>query len=155
MQLLTHYLLIDVLMLIKCCSKSVNTFIGQQLVRCILQLIGQWRYSAEDVAATNLCLCLSVSMAWCKTAASPLLSHWRYCNLALSHRYGRYRQMSTFKLRFRLYADPHFVIPSPADISMHNDDSKVRYTDEKIVRVTRFGIVNPVQPVSTRVVRDM
>ena len=26
------------------------------------------------------------SMAWCKTVISPLLKHWRYCSLALSHR---------------------------------------------------------------------
>ena len=26
-------------------------------------------------------------MAWCKTAAFPLLKHWRYCSLAPSHRY--------------------------------------------------------------------
>ena len=26
------------------------------------------------------------SMACCKTAASPLLTYWRYCSLALSHR---------------------------------------------------------------------
>ena len=26
-------------------------------------------------------------MAKCKTAVSPLLTHWRYCSLALSHRY--------------------------------------------------------------------
>ena len=28
-----------------------------------------------------------ISMASCKTAVSPLLTHWRYCSLALSHRY--------------------------------------------------------------------
>ena len=28
-----------------------------------------------------------ISMALCKTAISPLLTHWRYCSLALSHRY--------------------------------------------------------------------
>ena len=28
-----------------------------------------------------------ISMAWCKTAVSPLLTHWRYCSLALSPRY--------------------------------------------------------------------
>ena len=25
-------------------------------------------------------------MAWCKTAVTPLLTHWSYCSLALSHR---------------------------------------------------------------------
>ena len=28
-----------------------------------------------------------ISMVLCKTAISPLLTHWRYCSLALSHRY--------------------------------------------------------------------
>ena len=28
-----------------------------------------------------------ISMAQCKTAVSPLLTYWRYCSLALSHRY--------------------------------------------------------------------
>ena len=28
-----------------------------------------------------------VSIAQCKTIASPLLTHWRYCRLVLSHRY--------------------------------------------------------------------
>ena len=28
-----------------------------------------------------------ISMALCKTAATPLLTHWSYCSLALSHRY--------------------------------------------------------------------
>ena len=28
-----------------------------------------------------------ISMAWCKTAVTPLLTHWSYCNLALSHRF--------------------------------------------------------------------
>ena len=27
------------------------------------------------------------SMVWCKTAVSPLLTHWRYCSLPLSHRH--------------------------------------------------------------------
>ena len=27
-------------------------------------------------------------MAWCKTAVSPLLTHWRYCSLALSLRFN-------------------------------------------------------------------
>ena len=29
----------------------------------------------------------TISMASCKTAVSPLLTHWKYCSLALSHRY--------------------------------------------------------------------
>ena len=34
----------------------------------------------------NIHLCF-ISMAWCKTAVTPLLMHWSYCSLALSHRY--------------------------------------------------------------------
>ena len=29
----------------------------------------------------------TVSMALCKTAVTPLLTHWSYCSLALSHQY--------------------------------------------------------------------
>ena len=29
----------------------------------------------------------AISMALCKTAVTPLLTHWSYCSLALSHRY--------------------------------------------------------------------
>ena len=28
-----------------------------------------------------------ILMTWCKTAVTPLLTHWSYCSLALSHRY--------------------------------------------------------------------
>ena len=31
-----------------------------------------------------------ISKAWCKTAVIPLLTHWSYCSLALSHRYAGY-----------------------------------------------------------------
>ena len=29
--------------------------------------------------------CILMSMAWCKTAVTPVLMHWSYCSLALSH----------------------------------------------------------------------
>ena len=32
-------------------------------------------------------LAKSISMTWCKIAVTPLLTHWSYCNIALSHRY--------------------------------------------------------------------
>ena len=38
--------------------------------------ISQWRFP-HDI----------ISKAWCKTTAFPLLTHWEYCSLALSHRY--------------------------------------------------------------------
>ena len=31
-------------------------------------------------------ICKNMSMAWCKSAVSPLLTHWRYCSLTLNHR---------------------------------------------------------------------
>ena len=47
----------------------------------------------DDVMAWNTCLCWwdmlhprHSSMAYCKTAISPLLTHWWYCSLELSHR---------------------------------------------------------------------
>ena len=35
----------------------------------------------------SLCEIWNISMAWCKTAVTPLLTHWSYCSLARSHRY--------------------------------------------------------------------
>ena len=37
-----------------------------------------------------------ISMTWCKTAVSPLLMHWTYCRLVLSHRYDLYWKMLNF-----------------------------------------------------------
>ena len=34
-------------------------------------------------------------MAYCKTAVTPLLTHWSYCSFALSHWYGISDQVST------------------------------------------------------------
>ena len=34
-----------------------------------------------------MCVLWIILMAQCKTAVSPLLTHWRYCSLALSHQY--------------------------------------------------------------------
>ena len=36
---------------------------------------------------SNICLNSNISMAYSKTALSPLLMHWRYWSFALSHRY--------------------------------------------------------------------
>ena len=33
------------------------------------------------------CVISIISMAWCKTAVSPLLTHWRYCSIELNQRY--------------------------------------------------------------------
>ena len=38
-------------------------------------------------------------MAQCKTAVSPLLTHWRYCSFALSHRYVPLQPITFFPRR--------------------------------------------------------
>ena len=56
----------------------------------------------------------SKSMAWCKTAVSPLLTHWRYCSLALSHRNVKYGNDISVVLvtRWRwLFAGPGVLSP--------------------------------------------
>ena len=40
--------------------------------------------------ATNHCLKSTISMAQCKTVVYPLLTHWIYCSLAISHRYDEF-----------------------------------------------------------------
>ena len=35
---------------------------------------------------------LLISMAWCKTAVTPVRQQWSYCSLALSHRYRIYKK---------------------------------------------------------------
>ena len=35
------------------------------------------------------CWDMTTSMVQCKTAVSPLITHWRYCSLALSHQHDR------------------------------------------------------------------
>ena len=40
-----------------------------------------WNLRSEILPSQNL------SMAQCKTAVTPLLMHWSYCSLALSHHY--------------------------------------------------------------------
>ena len=64
---------------------------------------GNWCWRAislndnnHDMSLRSLCLLANIaqkmflSMAWCKIAVSPLLTHWRYmyCSLVLKHRYG-------------------------------------------------------------------
>ena len=43
--------------------------------------------TTKDIADAN---CYIISMDQCKTAVTPLLTHWSYCSLALSHRYNWY-----------------------------------------------------------------
>ena len=46
----------------------------------------------EKVKENNLiCSILDISMTQCKTAVTPLLMHWSYCSLALSHWYIPYK----------------------------------------------------------------
>ena len=71
--------------------------------RCRIHLLGQdvcfkmmpvqwcflsiW-YKYTYLMFIKLCVHMIVLIALCKTAVSPLLTHWRYCSLALSHGYG-------------------------------------------------------------------
>ena len=50
---------------------------------------------------TELWLNLTISMAWCKTAVTPLLTHWSYCSLAPWWRH----QMETFSALLALCAE--------------------------------------------------
>ena len=43
-----------------------------------------YRFVGHKVSTSHPTSC---SMALCKTAVTPLLAHWSYCSLALSHRY--------------------------------------------------------------------
>ena len=43
-----------------------------------------WAFKG-NVNVTLLRSTKNMSMVWCKTAVSPLLTHWRYCSLALTH----------------------------------------------------------------------
>ena len=44
-----------------------------------------------------------ISMDWCKTAATRLLTHWSYCSLALSHRYNRPRTATSVERTATIY----------------------------------------------------
>ena len=58
----------------------------------------QWRYSTKQYISWLLFVFISpswwrsteqlISMTQCKTAVTPLLMHWSYCSLVLSHRYS-------------------------------------------------------------------
>ena len=45
-----------------------------------------WEKMALTTARQFICV-TPISMAWSKTTITPLLTHWSYCSLALSHRY--------------------------------------------------------------------
>ena len=47
-----------------------------------LTLFKCW-HTGTSTGIITTCL---MSMAWCKTAVTPLLTHWSYCSLAPSHR---------------------------------------------------------------------
>ena len=64
----------------------------------------------------DLVICHNICMAYCKTAVTPLLSHWSYCSLALSHRYDFCCNGNFIKLNlcyilqrlYRVYTDSEF-----------------------------------------------
>ena len=48
---------------------------------------GIWIHLCRGSRHTSYLETIHISMAWCKTAVTPLLTHWSYCSLAPSHRY--------------------------------------------------------------------
>ena len=59
-----------------------------QMIRCSL------------LCYTHFCCGQIISMAYCKTTVTPLLTHWSYCSLTLSHRYVSVASSNAFKLIF-------------------------------------------------------
>ena len=57
-------------------TNKLNTDMLKQCLQCTLG------YGNIDISMQNMVI---ISMAQCKTAVSPLLTHWRYWSLALSH----------------------------------------------------------------------
>ena len=54
---------------------------------------------------------VGISMAWCKTAVSPLLTQWGYCSLVLSHWYLVQRgavipRSAAFKIHLTSHSSP-------------------------------------------------
>ena len=50
-----------------------------------------------------------ISTALCKTAVSPVLMHWRYCSLALSHRYILYEVSISSPEGYKKSVDPFCI----------------------------------------------
>ena len=68
-------------------SFSANT--PMELFLFETMMVCDWKMHCKSL----LWMCGIISMAWCKTAVSPLLTHWWYCNLSLNKRSSQ--QMST------------------------------------------------------------
>ena len=49
----------------------------------------------------------NISMAWCTTAVTPLLTHWSYYSIALSHRYITFAQADCVSPNFSSSKSPH------------------------------------------------
>ena len=49
-----------------------------------------------------------ISMAKCKTAVTPLLTHWSYCSLALSHQ-SEWRMNQIYEAMWRPYATMSYI----------------------------------------------
>ena len=65
-------------MLILCTGNNNLRLVSNKSSYC------NYSWSLEPVTLGGTTL---ISMAKCKTAVTPLLTHWCYCSLALSHRY--------------------------------------------------------------------
>ena len=120
-------------------------------LRCNNLLLSQWCcvefYSAYNIAkgskrriclAVNnwrvglWCFCIyvlwkiHVSMAWCKTAVTRMLTHWSYSSLALSHRNKRVVKPQPLNRKTnRIFnAWNNGIISSADKISTHHPDEK-------------------------------
>ena len=69
------------------------------------------RFQLHTVCSASCVLTYIFSMVQCKTAVSPLLMHWRYCSLALSHQFHICVRMPFFVCRRRNTFVNTFICP--------------------------------------------
>ena len=60
-----------------------------------------------------------ISIAQCKTAVSPMLTHWRYYSLALSHRYIQLQHGEVITSYISLWMQSHFHAMLSAVVNKH------------------------------------
>ena len=64
---------------------SRKMFPFDDVIIFFVNLVALW-LSLKNIQSFKRICSLIISTAWCNTAVSLLLTHWRYCSLALSHR---------------------------------------------------------------------
>ena len=81
--------------LVCCISPRVSPYItiATDLVRMILKSI-IWAHDIFSIEIIRF-----ITMVQCKNADTPLLTHWRYCSLAASHRYNARRTITKVSLQ--------------------------------------------------------